>query len=78
MMLPSWARLGKGSASNPKYQRAIDLTDEVIEAFRDRAKSPDPFRAVLADLFLQHHDIALVADAFEASQESRIYKGLDP
>lgn len=61
--------------TNEKYEHAIRLTDEVTDKMRERAASPDPFRALMADLFLQHHHIALVADAFEVSQESKIYRG---
>lgn len=78
MMLPSWARGLTGTPRESNYQRALDLTDEVITAFRERAASPDPLRAVMADLFLQHHDVALVAEAFEVSQEAKIYKGPEP
>lgn len=68
-------RLAPRAPHDEKYRHAIALTDELTEAMRERAASPDPFRALMADLFLQHHDIALIADAFQISQESRIYKG---
>lgn len=58
-----------------KADRAIDLADEVTQLMRDRDTQRDPLKAVLADLFFHSHDPALIADAFEASQESRIYKG---
>lgn len=64
-----------GDISDAKFHRAMELADEVTTKMRERAASPDPFRALMADLFLQHHDIALVADAFEAAQEANIYKG---
>lgn len=57
------------------YSRAISLADEVIQIMKDRANQRDPLKAVLADLLFQHHDPALVADAYQISQESRIYKG---
>lgn len=77
MKLVNWVRdtLAPRTVRDDKYEQAISLTDEVTEKMRERARSPDPFRALMADLFLQHHDIALVADAFEASQESKIYRG---
>lgn len=77
-MIGHWLRekLAPGvSATDAKFQRALAATEEVTEAMREKAASPDPIRALLADMFLQNHDIALVADAYEASQEARIYKG---
>lgn len=73
MTLRSWL-FGKNNGHG-KYEQAIDLSDELIKKMRERANQRDPFKAVLADLFFQQHDPALIADAFEVSQESRIYKG---
>lgn len=73
MSLRSWL-LGS-SNGHDKYDQAIDLADELTEKMRERVNQRDPFKAVLADLFFQAHDPALIADAYEASQESRIYKG---
>jgi hypothetical protein len=65
-----------GPTSGPdNYRRAISLADEVIQTMRHRANQRDPLKAVLADLLFQQHDPALVADAYEMSQEARIYKG---
>lgn len=65
---------GPGSGHDT-YRRAIELADEVTKIMRDRATRRDPLKAVLVDLLFQTHDPALVADAYEMSQESRIYKG---
>ena len=73
MSLRSW--LFGSSHGHDKYDQAIDLADELTQKMRERANQRDPFKAVLADLFFQVHDPALIADAYEASQESRIYKG---
>jgi hypothetical protein len=60
-----------------KYERAISLADEVTRLMQSRAVQRDPFKAVLADLFFTTHDPALIADAFEMSQEARIYRGTE-
>lgn len=73
MTLRSW--LFGDTNGHDKYTHAIDLADEVTQLMRDRAVQRDPFKAVLSDLFFQTHDPALIADAYEVSQESRIYKG---
>jgi hypothetical protein len=80
MIVVDWVleKLAPRPPHDDKYERAIALTDEVTEKMRERAASPDPFRSLMADLFMQHHDIALVADAFEVAQESRIYQGRSP
>ena len=73
MSIRSW--LFGEESEHEKYDRAISLADEVTGLMRSRAVQRDPFKAVLADLFFTTHDPALIADAFEISQESRIYRG---
>lgn len=60
------------------YDRAMRLTDEVRSQIRERAQSTHPFRRVMVDLLLGPQavvDTALIADAFEISQEARIFHG---
>ena len=73
MTLRSW--LFGGSNGHDKYSHAIDLADEVTQLMRERAVQRDPFKVVLGELFFHTHDPALIADAYEISQEARIYKG---
>lgn len=73
MSLRSWL-LGEANGFD-KADEAISLADELTAQMRERTASPDPIRALLADMYLQRHDVALVADAFEAAQESRIFHG---
>lgn len=58
------------------FRRAMALADEVTLLMRDRAVRRDPLKVMLVDLLFHNHDPALVADAFEMSQEARIYKGM--
>lgn len=71
MSLRSW--FGLNGVDNDKHDHVLHLADEVTALIRERAK--DPLTVVVSDLFLRRHDPALIADAYEASQESRIYKG---
>lgn len=73
----NWLRdfLRRPSPAYDKYATAMRLTNEVEQTMRSRSASPDPFRSLMAELWLQHHDVALVADSFQSHQESRIYKG---
>ena len=73
MSLRSWL-FGK-NAGNEKYERAIGLADEVTRLVRSREVQRDPLKVVVAEMFFHTHDPALIADAFEISQEARIYKG---
>lgn len=59
------------------YYRAMRLADEVTNKIRERAGSQSPFREALAEMLLGRtpDDPALIADAFEVVQESRIFKG---
>lgn len=70
MSLRSWL-----FGEHQKADRAIALADEVTQLVRDRGKQRDPFRAIVAELFFHRHDVALIADAYELGQESRIYRG---
>lgn len=57
------------------YEQASRVADETINHIREARKSNDPIRALLADIYFQNHDTALIAEAYEQSQESRIYLG---
>lgn len=70
MSLRSWL-----FGEHKKADRAIAMADEVTQLVRARNDQRDPIRAVIIDLFSRRHDIALIADAYEISQESRIYRG---
>jgi hypothetical protein len=73
-----WARrkIAQRCAHEEKYAQAMILTNEVEQKMRECAAAPDPFRAIMADIWFQNHDMARVTDAFEASQESHIFEGL--
>lgn len=64
-----------GRPEPSKFEEASRIADETINHLRQARKSHDPIRALLADIYFQNHDTALIADAYEMSQESRIYKG---
>jgi len=72
----SWRRWLFGEPEDrDAFRRAIALADEVTQLMRERASRRDPLKVVLVDLLFHNHDPALIADAFEMSQEARIYKG---
>lgn len=58
--------------------RTVRLADEVTKEIRERAKSPHPFRLVMIEMIFGPNavvDPALVGDAYEIAQESRIFLG---
>lgn len=58
------------------YAEAMQVAGEVKNQIRERAQSANPFRKVLAEMLLGHpDDPALIADAFEVTQEARIFHG---
>lgn len=63
--------------SDARYGHAMQLTDEVSDRIRERAGSKSPFRTVLAEMLLGRSpdDPALIADAFQVTQEARIFHG---
>lgn len=66
----------KPDAGDVKYETAIRLADEVTAKMRERANSTNPFQKALIDMIMGAPvDTALMADAFEAAQEARIYRG---
>jgi hypothetical protein len=71
MSFRSWLFGGRSE----KYDQAMVMADEVERLMRQREMQRDPYRPVLVDLLFQAHDPALVADAYQISQESRIYRG---
>ena len=73
MTLRSW--LFGETNGRDTYSHAMDMADEVTKLMRDRAVQRDPFKPVIAELLFHTHDPALIADAYEISQEARIYRG---
>lgn len=67
---------GLNGVGHERHDKVLDLADEVTGLIRERAR--DPLRKILADLLMQpNRDPRLIAAAFEADQESRVYKGPD-
>jgi hypothetical protein len=51
--------------------RAFDETDSLIDRMREASQSKDAFRAVMADLWAQRHNIPYMTTMFEANAEMR-------
>lgn len=76
-----WKSSSESVATDPidaRVDQAIALTKEVSDKIRERANSIHPFRGVLTDLLIGPQavvDVTLIADAYEMSQEARIFHG---
>jgi len=82
MNLGHWVRdkIMSRSVHEDKYERAIQLADEVSGTIKDRTTGGDPFTVIALDLLRLAVsdggvDPALVAEAFEIQQEAKIYRG---
>lgn len=70
----------KADPVDSHFEKAMRVTEEVMIDIRERARSAHPFRLVLTELLIGPNasvDVALIADAYEMSEESRIYQGLN-
>ncbi len=66
--------LGRGrepSAADGRYLHAMSLTEEVTVKMRETAASNDPVRALMADLWAQHHNVPFMTTVYEAVQEMK-------
>lgn len=74
MMIPaSMAPMAATAPSHAEasYSKATEALDEVIELMRARAASKDPVRALMADIWLQRHNIPALTTIFEAAAEMK-------
>jgi len=51
------------------YDRAMQATGELIERFEEASRSPDPIRAMFADMWLERHNIPYATTMFQSHQE---------
>lgn len=59
-----------------RYQTAVRMLSEVTELIKEKRRAKNPFRKVLTELMMKEAPSpVLVADAYEAMQEARIFKG---
>jgi hypothetical protein len=51
------------------YAEAMSQSDELIRKMQDASNSNDPVRAVMADLFLQRHNVPFMVTIVETVEE---------
>lgn len=73
----AFTRSEPSTAVDEKYEHAMRLSEEVRATLRETAE--DPFTVIALDLargvFQGGADPALVADAYQAIQESKVFHG---
>lgn len=53
------------------YQRAMQVSGELLERMRNYSNGNDPARAVMADVWAQNHNIPFLTTVHEAVQEAK-------
>lgn len=56
-------------ARTPKFEVAIRESDDLIRRFKEASEDPHPIRAMMADLWMQRHNVPYVTTVYEAGQE---------
>lgn len=61
----------KNSTFDQSFGVALALSDDLIDKMREDSKSKDVFRAVMADIWAQKHNVPFMATVFEAVREMK-------
>lgn len=56
-------------SSDIAYQKAMGVSDDLIRRMRENSTSSDAARAVMADIWAQHHNIPFMTSVYETVQE---------
>lgn len=59
------------SRGDIEYEKAMQVSEDLIEKMRNASNSNDPVRQLMADLFLQRHNIPFVTTIHETVQEMK-------
>lgn len=71
MQLIGWINRGARSAGDVAYERAMSASDDVLSYMRDASQSHDPARAVMADIWAQHHNVPFMTAVVETVEEMK-------
>lgn len=66
--MPMLSSVSRGDVA---YARAIALSDELLQHMREASISNDPVRAVMADIWAQHHNVPFMTSVIETVQEAK-------
>ncbi len=53
------------------FDRAMNTSDDLIARMQEASRSTDAFRAVMADIWAQHHNIPFMTTVYEAVREMK-------
>jgi len=59
------------SRADRAFGAAMQISDDLISTMRETSKSKDVFRAIMADIWAQHHNIPFMATVYEAVREMK-------
>lgn len=69
--MASWIHRGRMSYGDMAYQKAVAVSEDVIQRMREASNSNDPARAVMADLWHQRHNVPFMVTIVEAIEEMK-------
>jgi hypothetical protein len=59
------------SRGEAAYAKAMATSDDLLTRMRSASQSTDPFRALLADIWAQHHNVPFMTTVVEAVEEAK-------
>lgn len=62
---------GSQSAGDNAYHRAMAVSGDVLAHMREASQSHDPARAVMADIWAQHHNVPFMTTIVETVEEMK-------
>lgn len=60
------------SRGDAAFSEAVRANTELIARMREGSQSNDPIRALMADLWSQHHNIPFMTTVYEAVKEMKV------
>lgn len=58
-------------ASDVAFQRAMGISNDLLNRMKETSKSKDAVRAVMADIWAQAHNVPFMTTVYEAVQEAK-------
>lgn len=66
--------LGMAHQAKPvevKYRKAMAVSEDLLTRMREASRSTDAARAVMADIWLQNHNVPFLTTVYESVQEAK-------
>lgn len=60
---------GEAYKPDPAYSKAIEMSNDLIDKMRKNQDAKNPVTALMADIWMQRHNIPYMTTVYEAVQE---------